>query len=170
MEVPNAATFGVNLANEPPSTNPEPVIVLNPLVLEGTDQPVVLSSYEREIGRLVALPVPALLGIDESLHCWIPAVRADPLQLFTRAAQQNRAEPSHLAVRTPPRAPDSLELLWSLEEGLRQRRKQALVVGLGQDVRSHGHIAAYRDRRQIVSGSHRRALLGSERISRATGS
>jgi hypothetical protein len=81
---------------------------LHALVLEGTDQPVVLSSYEREVGRLVALPVPALLGIDESLHFRIPAVRADPLQLFTRAAQQNRAEPSHLAVRTPPRAPDPL--------------------------------------------------------------
>ena len=62
---------------------------LDALGLEGGHEPIVLLPDTREIGRLVALPVPALLGIEESPNRRVPALRTDPLQLCTRAAHQD---------------------------------------------------------------------------------
>jgi hypothetical protein len=61
MEVPNAATFGVNLANEPPSSNPEPVIVLRIGTPSEATARVTLCSSPRRI-RGASLPMIAPEG------------------------------------------------------------------------------------------------------------
>ena len=104
------------------------------LTLERGEKAVVLLPDDVEIGRSLALPVPAFVRIDERAHAGVPCIGANALELRPGATHEHRPQFADFAVRPPARSPDALELLNFFERGLGKRREEALVIGLGKDV------------------------------------
>src|SRR3712207_6477527 len=98
------------------------------VALEDGDEPAVLLLDEVEVRRLVTLPVPTLVRIDERAEPRIPPAGFDPLELARRLAHEDGAEPAHVAVGAPPRAPNALPLVGIVERRLGNRRKEAVVI------------------------------------------
>ena len=170
IDVPNAATLGVSLANDPPSTRPAPVIASGSAsrgcdrtgdalllaaphpgsellmiappgtVTSGSRMYIAFekrgrsalrrTSTPRLPGRRRALRTASGRARDRGvslsssppqdrpgLHRWVPALASDCFQLRARAAHEHRPEAPHLAVGSPARSPDALELFRLLEGG-----------------------------------------------------
>jgi len=133
----------------------------DPLRFQHTEQSVVLLLHKSRIRRLVAFPVPTLLGIDERLHRGIPGVRPYSLQFRARSAHQDRPQSPYFAVRSPAGTPDALALLDALERRLGKGREEALVIRIRQDVAGVCGIAP-RHRWKIGSRTHLKRLLVTE--------